>query len=168
MNQDSILSFFAIVVTFAYEDDTPVITVNDVSVVPGDIPARTAPVKPSQVLQACQRYYVKSFPPATAPAQNAGATGAQGHYQMLATGNSESYSYIRFGQPLRATPTITRYNPSAANANSRNLSVPNDDLNTTTLTPSLTGFYISFQTTSSAIGNLHAIHWTADARLGVV
>ena len=58
---------FAIVVTFAFPDATnPVIVVNSISVVPGDIPCKPAVKTYKETLENCQYYYEKSYATATA------------------------------------------------------------------------------------------------------
>jgi len=74
------------------------------------------------MLAQCQRHYLKTFPYATAPAQNAGTTGA---LQALAHGDASSsaravFYLLQLLARMRTTPTVTTYNPSAANANWRN------------------------------------------------
>lgn len=86
-------------------------------------------------LNSCQRHYTKTFPYATVPAQNAGLAGSLSSggpdladiaagLNVSIPGNYTAASFgvcihWRFPQQMRATPTITTYNPSAANANIR-------------------------------------------------
>jgi hypothetical protein len=58
---------FAIVVTFAYIDETATVLVNSISVTPGDIPTRPIPKTVGQTLQECQYYYEKSYPVGVVP-----------------------------------------------------------------------------------------------------
>jgi hypothetical protein len=53
--------YFAIVVTFAYIDTDTDITINSISLIQSDIPARPAPKSLSEVLIDCQYYYEKSY-----------------------------------------------------------------------------------------------------------
>lgn len=72
-------------------------------------------------LELCQRHYCKTFPYATAPAQNAGIANAISSQDLNAAG-SAAYGptvFWQFPVQMRVTPTITTYNPSAANANWR-------------------------------------------------
>lgn len=57
---------FAIVVTFSCPTNATVITVNSISVVPGEIPTRPAPQDLGEVLRECQYYYEKSYQVGTA------------------------------------------------------------------------------------------------------
>lgn len=73
----------------------------------------------------CQRYFQKTFPQTVAIAQNAGTTGA------ILQQDSGSISYgaqiwWRFPVTMRTTPTVVLYNPSAANANVRNIAATAD------------------------------------------
>jgi len=65
-------------------------------------------------LAACQRYFCKTFPLATAPASNAGQAGA---YLAGRAYGAQAIAYVFYWQfpvSMRATPTITTYSPSAA------------------------------------------------------
>jgi hypothetical protein len=65
-------------------------------------------------LAACQRYFCKTFPLATAPASNAGQAGA---YLAGRAYGAQAIAYVFYWQfpvAMRAAPTITTYSPSAA------------------------------------------------------
>ena len=53
--------FFAMVVTFAYIDTSTTLTINSISLIPSEIPARPAPESLSEVTSKCQYYYEKSY-----------------------------------------------------------------------------------------------------------
>jgi hypothetical protein len=108
----------------------------------------------------CQRYYEKSFPYATAPAQNVGSTlgAAYATGQVL---NQAFSTLVTFAAAKRAAPTVTTYAPDAATANW--------STNTTTPTASTTnigdsGFALIGNTAVTA-GNGYSIHWAADAEM---
>ena len=111
-------------------------------------------------LGMCQRYYEKSFPYATAPAQNVGATlGA-----VYATGqvlNQAFSSAVNFAVSKRAAPTITTYAPDAATANW--------STNTTTPTAATANIgdsaFAVIGNTAVTAGNNYSIHWQAVAEL---
>jgi hypothetical protein len=63
-------------------------------------------------LQLCQRYFCSSFSIGTAPAQNLGG-GMIGKGANGAT--AEPILCWQFPVSMRAAPTVTTYNPSAAN-----------------------------------------------------
>ena len=111
-------------------------------------------------LGMCQRYYEKSFPYATAPAQNTGVTlGA-----AYATGQVVNQAFstsVTFAVAKRAAPTITTYAPDSATANW--------SLNTTTPTAATanigdSAFAVTGSTAVTA-GNGYSIHWQAVAEL---
>lgn len=82
-------------------------------IVPGPV------VRPSisQLILDCQRYFWKSFPLNTAPATVAGAAGA---ISVIASANGNFRLNVRLPVIMRATPTVTFYNPAAANSSARN------------------------------------------------
>lgn len=78
-------------------------------------------------LERCKRFYQKTFPYATAPAQNTGNTA--GTLSGNANGTTNGTAVFipwRFGVQMRTTPSFTTYNPSAANANLRNITAGAD------------------------------------------
>ena len=111
-------------------------------------------------LRRCQRYFYKTFPQATAPAQNAGLDGA---LYIARTANNAVIA-ASYCVTMRAAPTITYFNPSNTNALARNISTPGDAASTASLgTPNDASVSIAIGGGSS--GDNFAIHFTADARL---
>jgi hypothetical protein len=116
-------------------------------------------------LALCQRYYAKTFPQGTAPAQNAGVGGAVGG-QDSGSGAYGSQLQWRFPVTMRASPTVVSYNPSAANSNIRNTALNTDcttvasNITTSDSETSLVGV----SSTPTAGTNL-AVHFTASAEL---
>jgi len=105
-------------------------------------------------LALCQRYYEKSFPQATAPVSNNGEKGSQ-LYVHSSDGGSLA-GFTPFKVTKRASPTITGYNPSAANANFSNGGTPN--------------FHVVDETglgayTTTLTGARATINWTAASEL---
>jgi len=120
-------------------------------------------------LMVCERYYEKSFSRETIPAQNVGtATGETRFNQVVGASTAQgafSISY-RTRKRMGATPTITLYNPAAANAQIRNITGATDWSASTASSPSETGFFLSGTSPAgSAAGNGAAIHWSADYEL---
>ena len=117
-------------------------------------------------LMLCLRYYQKSFALETAPAQNVG-TGT-GDYVFPApvagTGNQRSPSFT-FSVPMRTTPTVTTYNPSAANALLRDINAAADGGAITVTTSQKMLRVAGAGNASTSAGNSMTFHWTADARL---
>jgi hypothetical protein len=116
-----------------------------------------------QELALCQRYYQTSFPIGTAPAQNAGGTGAI--YCEGQAASSPASCQVVFPVQMRTTPsTFTTYNPSAANANWRNLTA-SSDITVNLYSSGATGAFIS---SSAQVMNQYAvsgIHYSASAEL---
>jgi hypothetical protein len=116
-------------------------------------------------LELCRRYYWKSFPYATAPAQNAGVAGCICGADS-GTGFGASLSW-RYPASMRAAPQLASFNPSAANAIGRDFSGPGD--------VAFVGFNqfgqgaetggIVTMATSGTAGHQIGIHIVADARL---
>jgi hypothetical protein len=116
---------------------------------------------PQSELASLERYFEKSFPQGTNVSQSGGTSGIL-LYQMP-TGATGAFGVNgAFRTPKRATPTITTYNPSAANANwfdytnsaSRTVSVGNtSDKNT------------NISGASGAAASTNGIHFTASARM---
>jgi len=68
-------------------------------------------------LVRCLGYFRKTFPRGTAPAQNAGLSGS---LHLIADDEGVFGFDWRFDSPMRASPSVTTYNPSAANSSARN------------------------------------------------
>jgi hypothetical protein len=117
-------------------------------------------------MASCQRYYQKSFLYGTVPAQNAGTSGAQIVPARVNTTGTTYSSDIIFPVAMRAAPTLTTYNPSAASAQARDLVALVNATATVVASASTRSFIINYNGAStSAIGNPFAIHWTAESEL---
>ena len=118
-----------------------------------------------QNLALCQRYYQKTFPLGTAPAQNAGQTGAISYRTDIAAANADSV-YIQFKVTMRIAPTFVFYNPSAANGLWRNQSRAADS---GTPSPSNTADHgaelVNPQVAADATAQLCNVHYTIDSEL---
>jgi hypothetical protein len=119
-------------------------------------------------LARCKRYYQKTFPYSTTPAQNGGVAGS-----LVFIAASAGATTNRFAQeyeiPLRvgSNPTPTTYNPSAANAQARDLTAAADTSAMTLTTTSERGIQVA-QVTGNAgttVGGAIAFHYTVDADL---
>lgn len=111
-------------------------------------------------LALCQRYYVKTFPQATAPAQNAGNTGALEVFGQVA--NTAIVVNWMLPVEMRDTPsTVTTYSTNAASANwSTNTQTPTASIGSTG------SKLISVRAgTSLAAGSVYQINATASAEL---
>jgi hypothetical protein len=113
------------------------------------------------LLDRCRRYYRKSFALGTAPAQNVGSTlgaaFAVSHVASAAFGGR-----VEFHTSMRASPTITTYNPSAANANWRD-TTNGADRTVTVSDQSESGFVLTGAAGAAAASNY--IHWQASSDL---
>jgi hypothetical protein len=117
-------------------------------------------------LALAQRYYSKTFPQGTAVVQNGGLAGARCAAAASATAGTWS-AYWPFPVEMRAAPTITTYNPSAANANIRDVTGASDAV--VSVDPAAakgtTGVMLGEQTTALTAAHNLCVHATADARL---
>ncbi len=118
-----------------------------------------------QELAICRRYIQKSFPQGTAAAQNAGVAGAISIKNPIALGDPSEY--VQFNPPMRGTPSIVTYNPSAANANWRDITAGSDV--TVSVDPATTisdgGVLIATSGTVATLGDILAIHYLAKSAL---
>ncbi|HHT9129523.1 MAG TPA: hypothetical protein ACFYEC_01495 [Candidatus Brocadiaceae bacterium] len=118
----------------------------------------------SQLLE-CQRYYVKSFLYSTAPVQNAGAgTGEELCPITIAAATTNVSQTIHFPVQMRVNnPTVTFYNPAAANAQARDETAAGDCTNTATSNLSARGFALSVTgNAGGTVGGTLGVHWQAD------
>ena len=114
----------------------------------------------------CQRFYEKSFPQATAPAQNAGLTGSYTFGQVAGASVNQAGTPVTFKVTKRTTPIVTFFNPQAANSQIRGTTVALDWTGTAASNVGDTGFGFSGTSPAgSSPGIFNAFHWTADARL---
>jgi hypothetical protein len=99
-------------------------TISSVRLYPAAVDSPWKPRTDSAELALAQEYYTKSFPQGTAPAQNAGITGAF-CVQNKTPGDTPSFLWS-FPQQMWKTPVITTYNPSAANEKWRDITTNTD------------------------------------------
>jgi hypothetical protein len=126
----------------------------------GWIPRTTA-----EELALTQRRYRKTFPIGTAVAQSGGVAGALCTKNPIAVGDPSAF--WSWGTTMRVAPTITTFNPSAANANWRDVTAVADvtvSVDPATALSSGTGVLIATSATVATLGDVLCIHATADAR----
>lgn len=121
----------------------------------------------TQELANCQRMYCKSFPLETAPAQNAGLTGAARGYVSVAGATAGQPMGARFPagsiRGIIGSPLFTFFNPSAANAFARNTTAGTDATATAAANASDSGFDITFTGIAAwTVAQAMAVHWTCD------
>ena len=169
-------NFFAIVVGFGAMNSGDTISINSVSIVPGDIPTRPAPQSANAVISDCKVYYEKSFNMSVVPAQAVGLGNGETYfcqpYRLRTSGPVPPYFayYVTFQSLKRVvTSTITLYNPVNANAQMYCVTGAVDATGTVYGGIGQFGFYVQDDNqTSIFYGDTMAINWTADARLGIV
>lgn len=116
-------------------------------------------------LRDCQRYFWKSFAYATAPAQNAGNTGTINWAAVGAGATASRSPEVFFPEFMRVAPTVTTYNPEAANAEVRN-DTDNADCSSTAGAGSERGLIVTYTGTAGTAQNESMrVHATADAEL---
>lgn len=117
-------------------------------------------------LDFSQRYFNSTFGNGNAPAQSFGLAGALGAQDYGATAG-EVFTQWNFATQMRAAPAITTYNPSAANANWRDVTGSSDVV--VSVDPDsakgTSGVLIGAQTTALTAGHRLYIHATASAEL---
>jgi hypothetical protein len=84
----------------------------------------------TQELAYCQRYYEKSFPQGTTPANAAGLAGAIAQEQFATGHNYLRFSCVPFAVEKRTSPTLTFYNPNTASTSPSGLRAGSEDGNT--------------------------------------
>lgn len=122
---------------------------------------------PAAELSRCQRYFEKSFDQNVAPAQNAGTDGVVFAAQAVGASAASVVAGVSFKQTKRiTTPTITLYNPKAANAQVRNDTVAADWTSSTVVYLGDGGFGVAGTSPAgSAAGNRAIFHWSAEASI---
>jgi hypothetical protein len=113
----------------------------------------------------CERFFEKSFLNGTTPAQNVGVDTGEFRFVAATAAATTQRGFFYFRTRKRVAPTMTGYNPAAANAQVRD-AVANADCSSTNLVATEVALKIGTTgNASTAIGNPLAIHWTANARL---
>lgn len=110
----------------------------------------------------CQRYFCKTFDYTARPAQNLGRNGA---VVAASSGASLLRAMWQFPVEMRAAPTITTFNPNAANANWRSDSVSGDPVPATPLATGTRSTDLGSTSATVLANNTYLIHATASAEL---
>ena len=137
--------------------------------VPGSVPVTADHVpgyiRPfNQELLSSMRFYEKSFLYATGVATNAGTAGVH-MLQAITAGGTITLTPLRFKVVKRTTPTMTLFNPSAANNVIRDLSAAADcGTSGVDFLNDSGGRLNCLGNASTAVGNTLGVHWSADAR----
>lgn len=116
-------------------------------------------------LMLCQRYFWKTFQQGVTPAHSVGFVGAIS-YRAAFTGVGNQGDFNSYPVPMRTTPTLTSYSPSAASSNWYNASAPAASGSLSTVSASDRGFFANnVQVAGDNQGSSIGIHVTADAEL---
>lgn len=116
-------------------------------------------------LRRCQRYYWKTFPYATAPAQNVGGSGLLLFDQISAGATGNTLTSTLLPTQMRPGGVGTIYNPSAANSQVRN-STRSLDNSASSVTVSESSVYIGFVgCTGSQVNDINFAHLTIESEL---
>ena len=117
--------------------------------------------------QRCLRYYEKSFNYTQVPAQSAGAAAAHVFMQVVGASLASVPPPVKYQVRKRSlTPTVTFFNPGAANQQVRNITKSTDFTVTTANNPGDNGFGITATSPAgSVLADLCGVHWTAEAEL---
>lgn len=113
-------------------------------------------------LARAQRQYAKTFPAGTAVAQSGGVGGALVRFSEAASGFATDWFYP---VNMRASPTVTTYNPSAANANWRDVNNAADRVAVVNAQGDASEKKAALQGSTSVATSYNFIHVTASARL---
>jgi hypothetical protein len=132
----------------------------------GDIALPFQPKSVGTEMEACQRYYEKSFSLGTVPAHGAGSTGIHA-MRSAVTDSFQSFPRVIYKVVKRITPTFTMYNPSNASPGSNVIRVfgTGADVPGQTAEGNEKGIRISVSNTSVPGLNDLGVHWTAEAEL---
>jgi len=123
-------------------------------------------ISAENVLLNCQRYYFKTFPQATVPAQNSGVVLGACTYIVQLAGATNNGQKIRYPVRMRTAPTTAGFSPLSASANWYNITRAATTSVATTINATDRGIYLSnAQNAADVLGNVYAIHLTATAEL---
>lgn len=117
---------FAIIATFGFVTAGTVVTVNSISLVPGDIPTRPAPQAINEVLRECQYYYEKSYSVGVAPGTATYTNSLTAPLPIYPpAGDTSNVTHDVFTQPFgykfnavkrNTSGIVTYYSPQTLNA----------------------------------------------------
>jgi len=145
------------------------ITFNKVNLIPNRYASDSVSLTFDEALARCEYYYRKSFPIATLPANNTGASGVIGgtQYALASTPNANAIAYD-FPRIMRAAPTVTFYNfTSGAAGQMVDVNTGASWSATISSNVSTRGFsVVGTSPAASSRGDSTAVHYVANSRLG--
>lgn len=122
------------------------------------------PIDLGDEISKIRRFVFKTFPIDTAPAQNVGTVGAY-LFPAGKAGAASQFCSIQLPVAMRASPTVTTYNPNAANAQARDNSIAADcSATATSASPDVVRLSCTGNAATS-VGNALDIHILAKAQL---
>lgn len=131
----------------------------------GSIVTGFAPQDYQKELAKCQRYYAKSFAMGTAPVSNVGTIIGGFEIGAFRAGAVTMYGpTLPFPVRMRATPTMTTFNPTAAGAEAQDLTGGTCTGTTAQANDGAVQIF-TVGNAATAVGNRIGVHWTANARL---
>lgn len=140
--------------------NTNVAYLKRIQLIPGALVQAYRPADIQKELARAQRQYAKTFAQGTAPAQGAGFVGA---LECIPNAATNFGSVWKFPSEMRATPTITTYNPVSANSQWRDIGAGADRVASTGADVG-SGQVLIIGTSAGAV-NEHLVHVSASARL---
>jgi len=149
------------------------IHLNSVSLVPNEFAIESNALTFDETLKRCEYYWQKSFLPGTLPVDNAALASGPTYFVQSINQPNINRIPVRFPISMRTTPVSppSLYNPTSGSAGqilnvSTGASYSSTQLATSTL--SANGFVVQGVPDGMATaGNLLAINWAVDARLGI-
>lgn len=118
-------------------------------------------------MMKCNRFVRKSFAAATMPAQNIGQSTGEIDFSATKAAATVNFSpRVNFGTPMRTTPSITLYSPSAASAQAYDKTASAVCTSTSAFNITDGGFTVTTTAASgTAVANNLAFHFLATADL---
>lgn len=159
---------------FIWSDDRTTTTTTDILRVGGYVTLCKGASAPSaqvrglmEEYELCKRYCQKTFALGSAPAQNFGTTGAVSFFQLVGSSAADVVGpfYMPSGR-MRAAPTITTYNPSASNAEIRNIATAANGSSTSPQNICDSSFSLSYTSAAgSTAAGRNIIHFLFESEL---
>jgi hypothetical protein len=162
-------TYLAVIVGFAQLPAGETIDIDSISLMQGDIATRPAPTNGGETLRRCQRFYEKSFNQGIVPASNAGLNSGAYNFPSTIAGVVFTISgFIPFKvTKFDATPSIVTFTPVGAGFQMYNVTIALAMTNTLFDRVGDNGFTVHYNGSAGTnFGNIMAINWTADDRLG--
>lgn len=135
------------------------------------IPGTTAPSSTAtftlpfdEELAIAQRYYEKSFNYTTAPVQNAGLNSAEVTMPSPVAAGTARLPWVAHRVRKRVQPTLTVYNPRAANGEVRDNNTGTDCSATSSVATESGHWVFTTVPGGAGVGDRLNYHWVADAR----